>query len=338
MILSRYRSILCLLVSTSFIFLLSCKAGCAATNAANGLALSVKLNKTEYVLGEPIVAEIKITNVGKYPINRRWFISIGYLTCSINDATGKIVVPDSYRTDQAFYALEWQHKLDPSQNLSIKFDLLRGDPIRNAPILPRYAYYSPAYRKFASLKPGRYRVRVNYNLDDRADPRSKNILVAPVREFTVRAPSPFEKEGLQLFQQNIDYFKGKEIRVRILDTYEQLWRDYRATRYTPYAIYYSGRILQDKGENGRALAKYDLLLRRYPKFPLKEDLLYYQALALRDAKQPARARIAAQYLYDHYRNYLVTPNTPMPKSAGGGRVKGSRIINFAKEMGVKTEE
>ena len=67
-----------------------------------------------------------------------------------------------------------------------------------------------------------------------------------------------------------------------------------------------------------AAARYALLLREYPKFPLEADALYYMALAQKGAGQTAALRKTALKVRDKYWNHLVAPDVPM-------REKGSRI-------------
>jgi hypothetical protein len=309
------------------------------TDPAKALTISAKLNKQNYIWGEPIVVTVTITNTGRQTISQRWFGTGGSFCCKVLDASGKgIPTVTAFSFIEQTYS-DWNYALPSAKSISTSFDLLRGDPIDQNGTFPKLAIYHPRKGIGYATKTGAYRSIFSYYLQDDSSGSPRLKLQDATVSFSIRSPNNEEKEALKLFEINYMFSSARDEKItNAIGNFNKIYTQYFNTPYAPYALYYCGRLLQYRGANASALSKYATLLEHYPQFPLMEDLLYYQALALRDAKQPARAHIAAQYLHDHYKNHLVSPGVPMPRAKGNGMIPGSRIINFAKEMGVKTEE
>jgi hypothetical protein len=338
--------ILYLLLFFSLTMLCSCCL--AQTRNTPNLSINAQLNKSTYIWGEPIIVTVTIKNTGKEPITNTWFSSALHFKVDLQNDKGEHL-QTLFRSPGFGSTPEptaWRHTLLPGESITTRFDLLRGDPIDDYSFFPRLSVFSPVTDIYSNiyyvrdLKSGSFTIQVSHDPDGHRRYTPALWIKSAIYKFTIKPADSVQQQALKLFEAPLDLYGRDRDKKRqnTLVAFDQVWRKYPDTPYAPYAIYYQGRIFQDINQYGDALAKYDLLLRRYPNFPLKVDLLYYQAIALRDAKQPARAKIAAQYLNDHFKNHLVSPNASMPLLKAGGKVKGSRIINLAKEMGIKTAE
>jgi len=302
-----------------------------------GLTLSLDFNKNTYVLGEPIIAHLAMSNRSEVPVEDIWFsCGRGFYLRLENQAGWRIGMVQVYGIS-AHIITDWIKPLRAGETVTTSLDVTRGDPIEGSPYVPKLArttYLNKAKISAYVIIPDTYRLIAVHELYKHHIYKHELIRIETSKEFTVRAPQGREKEALALFETQA-FFSGKgaeESQKNALAAYDKIWNEYRATPFAPYALYYCARILQTQGKLSEAEAKYSLLLEQFPDFPLLADALYYQTLIERDLKQSDKAQKSALKLREKFKNHLVAPDVPMKNHA-----EGSRVRILLKDMGLGDE-
>ncbi len=292
-----------------------------------GVRLGIDSNKDTYVSGEPIIVTLTITNVGTVDITDRWFAYARGFEVDLEDSSGRPVQMSVLNADKEQEITDWVYKLGPGESVKTSFDLLRGDIIGSSPCFPKLAKGVSGGAGWVSgyaVKPGTYRLRVWHDLQltRKADGILNRLETSAM--FSIREPNSEEKQALSLFE-TLRMAGDKAIAA-----YGRVWSEHPQTPYAPYAQYYAGRMLQNRGSNADAAAKYSALLTQAPDFPLAANALYFEAKAQRALGRKDKAREIAARLRKDYWNCLIQPDVPMPN-----RQQGSRIQLLCGELGVK---
>lgn len=280
------------------------------------LRLSVDLGKGTYVLGEPIVARLTVTNMGNTTVTSRWFSYTSKLFLRLEDTEGRAapLEVEYGRTERPLTF--WERPLAPGETVSTAFDLTRGDIVASSgffPKLAKFAYPQRAKIPGYTIGPGTYRLVARHGVGSGSELKA-------TAEFTIRAPTEAEREALLLFESNA-YFDGPDAEWSQLHTiadYSAIWREHLTTPFAPCALYYAARLLQQRGRPDAAITKYALLRKERPTFPLMAEVLYYETLALYDSGRVDEAKALAKAKLLKFKNHLVGPDVET-------REKGSRI-------------
>lgn len=297
--------------------------------------MHISLDKHSYVIGEPITATVTITNTGDKPVTDRWFAYARGFHLRLEDTTGKRIAMNVLFADIAQDITNWVKTLSPGEMVSTSFEITRGDIVAGSAFFPRLACRRtesetrvPGY----VVKPGTYRLVARHYLElNRWPGEPLNELRASV-EFALRPADPQEQAVLSLFEAQPSFTGtgADESQTNALAVYAQIVSEYPKSVFAPYALYYIGRIRQQRGETAAALDAYSRLISDYQAFPLMANAVYFKAKALLDAGERDQAKDVASTLRDRFPNYLVAPDVEMPKHE-----KGSRIGLLLRDVGLE---
>lgn len=308
----------------------NCPPGLAATEEANGLRLSIDFNKACYVLGEPIIVRLSISNVGTEPITERWFAYTRGFYLDLENAAGTRVGMEELESEKEQIITDVVCALQPGETVSTAFDLTRGDIAASSPFFPKLARIlfptEPVIREYV-VKHGTYRLFVMHRLQMNKSDGEVPACMKASKEFTVLPPNDEQTKALVFFETipRFDRAGAEASQANALADYDLVWKQYRSTPFAPYALYYSARILQRQGDLTNALAKYSELRQACPDFPLIADLLYYQATALIDAGKASDAKAVASLLESQFSNHLVSPDVATKEKGSPVRLLLDRL-------------
>jgi hypothetical protein len=295
----------------------------AAAPEPEALRTSISLNKTSYIVGEPVIVEVSITNAGTTPVLDRWFSYTRGFYLSLSDVNGRRIPMYLEMTEQEQSLTDFVYSIPPGGSVKTSFDLTRGDIVDGSSYFPTLAKPDLIARDRISsyvLKPGQYRLTALQDLRMNQIPGLPPLRLKATQNFEIREPNDLERQALMLFearpffaQPNADsdtVVAAANSQGAALLAYSQLSTAYTKTPFAEYALYYSARILHRQGKFAEAASKYQAVRVRYPAFPLLADMLYYETAALTAADKSQDASASATILRDCFRNHLVGPDVP----------------------------
>ena len=277
------------------------------------LRLEVRLNKSVYIVGEPIIVNLKITNLGTETVEGIWFSYVNTLRYEIRTVKGENLVPlfvyySFYHRDVTL----WRRQMQPQDAVTTAMDVMLGDIVEVSPDYERVEFHDSQMGQASThLKEGVYSIEVSHKL-----PKPLKGLMSATAKFQVRQPTEREKVALGLFHPRpyeVYNHKAQVIKTKTaaieecLVSYQQLCRDYPDTVYAPYAAYYIGRLWQNQQKWADAITQYESILRKYPAFPLKADLLYYLCACYLDSMEKNQARQLFHELKREFPDHLSAP-------------------------------
>lgn len=287
------------------------------------VALSMETNKLSYVVGEPVIVSLALTNKGNQPVNARWFRLPQSLNFRIRSEDGRRIFART-ETPEGTVTIGLS-TLSSKETLTTDFDIVIGDIINVSDQFPRTDGIVSTNIKDVTryrLAPGRYTIVAvqGYALN------GINTTATATASFEVQAPNEREKAALQLWMQRylrpIDDVAKKRYIGAEYETYKQaifawwneakadfqkLNREYPETPYAPYALYYSGRLAQTQENWAEAISSYEQVLKDYPKFALQVDLLYCLADCYIHAGQKIKAQQNLDLLKQRFPSHFVLP-------------------------------
>lgn len=311
------------------------------TKPVNAPTLTVQFNKTEYVLGEPIIASISVTNGSNTPFYANWLSFGGGFGLRLEKKDGTRVELIQLLSEAEHPMFRFEEPLKHLQSYTTAFDLVRLDVSGSSAFFPRLSLYpslgTDKIRGYV-VEPGTFKIKVIQALTARLNPPGSATALDAYATFTIREPNDREKEALKLFElqpilvgKSADEARkadAEQSQLGCIAAYDKIWNSYRDTVYAPYALYYAARVSQKMGDNAGAVNRYTTLQESAKDFPLMADLLYHKTIALRDSGKKEEAATAAQTLKEKYWNHMAAPTIEYEQ-------RGSRIRNLISELGIQ---
>jgi hypothetical protein len=308
------------------------------TDLQKTVVLSIKLNKTIFALGEPIIATITVRNIGSTPVSTNWLSIDGRLALRLEVIDGTPIMMEALYGEVSNPFTHFLEPLKPGQAYTTAMDITRADIVESSPFFPRLAYFrdrSTSKINGYIVGPGVFKLNAIHVLDYTRTATSPPEGIYASTTFTIREPNQTEKEALKLFEWQPFFPEGQvdeaiktdaeQTQINSITAFDKIWNSYRDTVYAPYALYYAARISQKMGDNSEAISRYTTLEKSCKDFPLMTDLLYYKTIALRDAGNKYEAMVVAQKLREKYWNHLVAPTIVT-------RRKGSPLRNMITDL------
>jgi tetratricopeptide (TPR) repeat protein len=287
---------------------------------SESLKIEAKLNKQSYLLGEPIVVTLTLTNTGAEPKQEVWFSYDNGFYIEVANSEEKHMSLAGLQSDGQQLVTLWSKNLKPSEIVTTSFDIVLADIIQASPFFLRgeaTLIRRDSVEASFVLVPDTYSllVRQDYPVDwwsyepkDRRQYTSKSSF--QVREPTDRAKTAFELFKLHPLNGKFprDPDRPARSQAAAIAAYRELIEKYSDTPYAPYAQYYIGRILQVQQKYSQAVTAYQATLQKHPDFPLKADLLYYLAFCHARAGNKDKAQEVLTTFKKEFPNHLVAPN------------------------------
>ncbi len=334
-------------IYSALLFCAFCVGGCNGvpdksaknTKTTGGIVLSIDFNKKEYVMGEPVVAEVSVRNTGNVPIYANWFSLDGDFTLKLENMDGTRIHTRHFFWSVSKPLSRFEESLNPGEIYTTAMDITRAicGSSELCPSLARHQYPATKISGYV-VGSGTFKLKAIHALNYRRNPAGSAKGIYASTTFTIRKPNHTEKTALKLFETQ-PFFASEDAeesrktnaeqsQLESIAAFDKIWNNYRDTVYAPYALYYAARVSQKMGDNSEAIRKYETLESSSKDFPLIADLLYYKTIALKDSGKKDKALIVGQQLKDKYWDHLVAPTIATQRN-------GSSLRNLVSNLGIK---
>lgn len=275
------------------------------------VAMDLSLNKDDFVIGEPIVLNIKLKNNGTEAADGLLFTVDGKCDIHMTDMNDKNIFMEHFESDMAFCRTGWKRSLNAGEIITTSLDITRGEIFNQEPACPTIA------RRFGIkngklpgyvIGPGKYILHVVHIYDVGHQEMASRRTIS----FSVRAPNEEESNALALFETVPQYESSimddaeEQSILAASNAYDKVWNSYNNTVYAPYALYYAARLNQHTGNIEGAAQRYNTLLQKHPEFALKVDAAYYQALCMQKLGKIKEFNDSMDNLMKNHSNHLVS--------------------------------